>query len=75
MIPKKPAPGLTGWKMVFGKDHAQTKELDFDPIQSDRIKACGRSRCRRFGSKYLPCQTNEGPENADAPQGRGIVDS
>jgi hypothetical protein len=27
------------WTPVFGKDHAQIKKLDFDPIQSNRIKA------------------------------------
>jgi hypothetical protein len=26
------------WKPVFGKDHAQNKKLNFDPIQSNRIK-------------------------------------
>jgi hypothetical protein len=26
------------WKPVFGKDHAQAKKSDFDPIQFDRIK-------------------------------------
>jgi hypothetical protein len=25
------------WKPVFGKDHAQTKRLNHDPIQLDRI--------------------------------------
>jgi hypothetical protein len=27
------------WKPVFGKDHAQTKNLGHDPIQLDRIMA------------------------------------
>src|SRR5438874_1988427 len=36
--PEKACPGLDpGWNPVFGKDHAQTKELDHDPIRSDRI--------------------------------------
>ena len=26
------------WNPVFGKDHAQAKKSDFDPIQFDRIK-------------------------------------
>jgi hypothetical protein len=25
------------WNPVFGQDHAQTKILDYDPIQSNRI--------------------------------------
>ena len=38
--PEKACPGLDpGWKAVFGKDHAHTKKLDFDPVQSDRIKS------------------------------------
>jgi len=27
------------WKPVFGKDHAQAKNLDHGPIQFDRIMA------------------------------------
>jgi hypothetical protein len=39
MIPKKRAADLvSGWEPVFGKkDHAQTKKLDHDPDQLDRI--------------------------------------
>jgi hypothetical protein len=37
--PEKACPGLDPeWKPIFGKDHAQTKKLDLDPIQSNRIK-------------------------------------
>jgi hypothetical protein len=39
MIPKKPAPDFVPeCKPVFGKDYAQAKKIDFDPIQSNRIK-------------------------------------
>jgi hypothetical protein len=37
--PEKACPGLDpGWKPVFGQDHAQTKNPDFDPIQLNSIK-------------------------------------
>jgi hypothetical protein len=39
MIPKSmPLDLIRGWKPVFGKDHAQTKKLDLDPIQLNWIK-------------------------------------
>jgi hypothetical protein len=42
--PEKASPGLDpGWKPVFGRDHAQTKGLDHDPIQLNRIVIEDRS--------------------------------
>jgi hypothetical protein len=39
MIPKSmPLDLIRGWKPVFGKDHAQMKNLDLDPIQLNWIK-------------------------------------
>jgi hypothetical protein len=39
MIPKKKraADVISEWEPVFGKNHAQTKKLDRDPDQLDRI--------------------------------------
>jgi hypothetical protein len=35
--PPKPEHDPEKWDPVFGKDHAQTKKLDHDPIQLNRI--------------------------------------
>jgi hypothetical protein len=37
--PEKACPGLDpGWEPVFGRDHAQSKNLESDPIQLNRIR-------------------------------------